>query len=55
MVKIEIMLPDELPAEVFAGLCEVMQVGAGVSRARGAIAERVEFIPGEFIDAASQL
>ncbi len=42
VVKVEIVLPEELPAEVLAGLREVMQIGARVARARRAVALRVE-------------
>ena len=55
MVKIDIVLPDELPAEVFVALREVMQISAGVACTRGAVAERIEFVLGKFIHAATQL
>ena len=55
VVKIDVVLPDELPAEVFVALREVMQIRTRVARTRGAVAERIEFVLGEFINAATQL
>jgi len=55
VVKVEVVLPEELPAEVLAALCEVMQVGPRVARTGRASAERIERVLGEFVHAAAQL
>ena len=55
VVKIDVVLPDELPAEVLVALRKVMQISAGVARTRGAVAEWIEFVLGKFIHTATQL
>lgn len=48
VVKVEIVLAEELPAQVLAALREVMQVGSRVARTGRAGAERIERGVGEF-------
>ena len=55
VVKVNIVLTDEMPAEVLASLREMMQVGAGVARAGGAMAQRIERTLDEFVNAPPQL
>ena len=55
VVEVDVVLPEELPAERLARLRQVMQVGARVARAGRAGAGRIEFLLGEFVNAAAHL
>ena len=55
VIEVKIVLPEQLPAEGFARLGEVMQVSAGVARAGRAGAGGIELFLGEFVNAAAHL
>jgi len=55
VVKINIVLPEQLPAERFPGLGQVVQVGARIAGARRAGASRVKRRIRAFVNAPAQL
>ena len=55
VVEMNVVLPEQLPAERLARLRQVMQIGARVARAGRAGASRIEFLLGEFVNAAAHL
>ena len=55
VVKMDVVLAEELPAERLAGLGQMMQIGARVARAGRAAAVRIERLLGEFVNAAPHL
>ena len=55
VIEVKVVLPEQLPAERFARLREVMQVSAGVACARRARAGGIELFLGEFVNAAAHL
>ena len=55
VVEMDVVFPEELPAERLARLRQVMQISAGVARAGRTSAGRIEFLFGEFVNAAAHL
>ena len=55
MVKMDVVLAEELPAERLAGLGEVVKIGAGIPLAGRAIACGIELFLRKFINSPPEL
>ncbi len=55
VIEVNVMLAEQLPAEGFLCLGEMVEIGAGIARASRARAGGVELVLGELVNAAPQL
>src|SRR5207244_7514527 len=55
VIEMDVVLPEQLPAERLARFRQVMQISARVAHAGRTRAGRIEFLLGEFVNTAAHL